>query len=144
MSVEFRLRDAFALPLSTVDAYPLFTARGEESWVPGWKPTFPRPAADDTVPGTVFVTAHDTTWIVLDRLAGEHISYARVRPGHSAGTVSVALNPTAAGCAVEVTYVITALGDEGWTDWTAIARDYAGYLRSWREAITDALSRPQP
>ncbi|GIJ50739.1 hypothetical protein Val02_76250 [Virgisporangium aliadipatigenens] len=140
----FVLRDGFPLPLSPERAFPLFTARGEESWVPGWKPRFPTPTDDDTAPGTVFVTAHDTTWIVLDRLAGEHISYARVRPGHSAGTVSVALAPTTGGCTVEVTYAITALGDEGWADWTAIAGDYAGYLRSWQEAITDALSRPQP
>jgi hypothetical protein len=142
--MSFLLRDSFALPLAPADAFVYFTPRGEELWAPGWKPTFPDPVEDDTTPGTVFETAPDTTWIVLDRVAGERISYARVRPGHNAGTVSVTLAPAAEGCTVEVTYAVTALGDEGRADWTALADDYAGYLRSWQEEITDALSRPQP
>ena len=50
------LSEAFELPLTRRAAFRLFTARGEELWVPGWEPRFPVPAADDLDVGTVWQT----------------------------------------------------------------------------------------
>ncbi|MCW6008865.1 SRPBCC family protein [Micromonospora sp. CPCC 205371] len=130
-------------------AFRLFTARGEEEWVAGWRPHFPVPTDDDTAPGTVFVTDR-TTWVVLDRTVGRHIRYARVVPAISAGTVSVTLHPADAGAPdggagggsdVAVTYDLTALTDAAGRDLDAFAAGYPDFLRSWEQAIAAATTR---
>jgi hypothetical protein len=123
-------------------AFRLFTARGEEEWVAGWRPHFPVPTDDDTAPGTVFVTDR-TTWVVLDRTAGRHLRYARVVPGVSAGTVSVTLEAAegaGGGSDVTVTYDLTALTDTAGRDLDTFATNYDDFLRSWHAAITTALT----
>ena len=69
----------------------LFTPPGEQDWADGWHLRFPAPARDDTEPGTVFETAahgQHTIWLVTDRKPGQRISYARVTPGHQAGSAA--------------------------------------------------------
>jgi hypothetical protein len=127
----------------TVDLPPaaalrLFTARGEREWVAGWEPDFPEPTDDDGVPGTVFVThghGHPTTWVVVDRVPGRHIRYARVTPGVSAGTVAVTLAEAGARSAVTVTYVLTALSDAGRRQLADFAGGYDAFIAGWATAI---------
>ena len=61
----------FTVARPPAEAFELFTARGEERWVPGWRPRFPAAAdVDDTAPGTVFETdmhGRTTTWVVVER-----------------------------------------------------------------------------
>jgi hypothetical protein len=122
-------------------AFRLFTARGEEDWVPGWRPRFPVPTPDDTAPGTVFeTTAHGrtTTWIVVDREPGRLIRYARVVPGVTAGTVTVELAGAGRDTEVTVTYELTALSDAGEAEVREFAAGYGDFLRSWETAIAAA------
>ncbi|MBB4742983.1 hypothetical protein BJY16_006442 [Actinoplanes octamycinicus] len=125
-------------------AFELFTARGEERWVPGWQPRFPAPAPDDSAPGTVFETSADgrtTTWVVADRTPGRRVRYARVLPGVTAGTVTVELAEGAGGHSdVTVTYELTALTAAAEPELREFAAGYAGMLRHWSDAIAAALT----
>jgi hypothetical protein len=86
-----------------------FTAEGEREWAPGWAPEYP--AGDADAPGTVFTThGGSTIWVILERTPLT-AAYARVTPGASAGTVSVALRPDGEDTIAEVTYDLTALDD---------------------------------
>jgi hypothetical protein len=140
--VRHRLTGRITVPLPPDEAFPLFTARGERRWAPGWEPSFPAPAADDARPGTVFQTRgddHTTTWIVVDGTPGRHIRYARVTPGTSAGTVSVVLDDADGRSEVTVTYELTALSDEGAAHLRRFAEGYPAFLASWQDAIATAL-----
>jgi hypothetical protein len=121
-------------------AFSLFTARGEQKWVPHWEPSFPASVVDDAAPGTVFQT-HDptSTWIVIDSTPGRHIRYSRVTPGTSAGTVSVTLDEAGGHSDVTVTYDLTALTDAGAVQLSRFADGYRDFLAGWQDAIAMAL-----
>ncbi|MGV9772330.1 SRPBCC family protein [Streptosporangium sp. NPDC003464] len=133
-----RLTGTLTVGLPPREAFRLFTARGERDWAAGWEPRFPVPVDDDTVPGTVFETDADgrtTTWIVTGRDEGVSISYARLTPGHRAGTVTVALTGGEGGSEVTVTYDLTPLTGEAARELAEFADGYPAFLRSWQEAI---------
>ncbi|MEU8245943.1 SRPBCC family protein [Nonomuraea sp. NPDC048916] len=136
---QYSLTGQIAVALPPEAAFRLFTPRGEEQWVKGWRPRFPMPADDDAEPGTVFevdVHGERTTWVVLDRRPGRRISYARVTPGSRAGTVTVVVTSDAAGgSAVQVTYELTALSPQGARELRDFAAGYPEFLASWQEAI---------
>ncbi|MEV0346910.1 SRPBCC family protein [Nonomuraea sp. NPDC050680] len=138
---QFRLSGEVAVAMPPAEAFRLFTPRGEEEWVPGWRPGFPVATDDDSEPGTVFETdAHGerTTWVVLGREKGRRISYARVTPGSRAGTVSVAVGEgDGGGSAVRVTYELTALSPEGERELREFADGYPAFLASWERDIAD-------
>ena len=48
---------SFQLAIDADRAIALFTPEGERAWVEGWDPRYPVEGADDSAPGTVFVTA---------------------------------------------------------------------------------------
>lgn len=145
---QYRLTGRLSVALPPAEAVDLFTPRGEERWVEGWRPRFPHQADDDTEPGTVFQTdAHgeDTTWVVIRRESGHRsggrhlMGYARVTPGSRAGTVTVAVEAAeGGGSAVQVTYEMTALSEEGRRTLEEFAAGYDDFLRSWEEAIRAA------
>ena len=137
------LSDAFELPLPRRAAFRLFTARGEELWVPGWEPRFPVPATDDLEIGTVWLTRDDrgrtTTWVVLDCDPGVRVRYARVADEWTAGTVTVGLVDASEGCRVTVDYDLTALQPDAAAELARFADGYPAFLGSWRQAILDHL-----
>jgi hypothetical protein len=143
-----RLSGAFELPLPRRAAFRLFTARGEELWVPGWAPRFFTDVADDLEVGTVWRTDGDegrpTTWIVLDSAPGARVRYARVAEGWTAGTVTVELAETPDGCRVAVEYDLTAMHPDAATELARFADGYPAYLDSWRDAILDHLASGGP
>ena len=127
------------------EAFVYFTPRGEERWVPGWRPRFPAPAADDTAPGTVFETdAHGrtTTWMVVDRTPARRIRYARVAPGDTAGTVTVELAGAGGHTDVTVTYELTALTASAIEPLRGFAARYDDMMRQWADAIAASLGDP--
>ncbi|GAA4521127.1 MULTISPECIES: SRPBCC family protein [Nonomuraea] len=134
------------VPLPPPEALRLFTPRGEEEWIKGWRPRFPVPAPDDSRPGTVFETdshGERTIWVVADRQEGHRISYARVTPGSRAGTVTVtAVDDGHGGTTVEVTYELTALSPQGARELRGFADGYADFLGSWERAIAARLASP--
>jgi len=146
------LRGEFGLPLPRRDAFRLFTARGEELWVPGWRPRFFVEGADDLEVGTVWQTSDDdgrpTTWVVLDCEPGRSARYARVAEGRTAGTVTVELDDAAEGCMVRVAYDLTATTTDAAADLARFADGYPDHLDEWRATILDHLgaggAMPEP
>lgn len=139
-----RLSDRIRVALPAEEAFQLFTPRGEREWAPGWDPTFPAPAVDDSEPGTVFQTdahGHRGTWLVTDRVRGRRIAYAQVIPGERAGTITVTLEPTTDGSEVEVVYELTPLSDAGVHHLNQFADGYGDYLRSWQDAIAACVEK---
>lgn len=138
---QYRLAGRLTVALSPSDAFDLFTPRGEERWVDGWRPRFPVPTDDDSAPGTVFETTvhgEQTTWVVLDREPAHRVSYARVTPGSRAGTVTVVVRDIGDGQSeVEVTYAMTALSPAGDQRLAELADGYADMLKSWEKAIAE-------
>jgi hypothetical protein len=135
---EWRLTGRLRVGLAPEEAFRLFTPLGEQEWVPGWRPRFPVPVGDDTVPGTVFQTGAEgetVTWIVLEADRPRHIRYARVAPHLSAGTVAVTLGRAEGGSEVTVTYELTALNEPARPQLGAFAAEFPAYLRSWQDAI---------
>ena len=140
-----RLTGRIEVALPPGEAFRLFTPRGERDWAHGWDPRFPSPAVDDTEPGTVFETsAHGqhTIWLVTARENGKRISYARVTPGHQAGTVTVTVSPAGPHSEVEVTYELTTLTSAADHKLAEFADGYPAYLRSWQDSIAALLHRP--
>ena len=138
----------FTVARPPAEAFGLFTPRGEERLVAGWRPRFPAPATDDTAPGTVFETdAHGrtTTWVVVERAESSRIRYARVVPGETAGTVTVDV----AGCGpagdehsdVTVTYELTALTASAVEPLRGFTARYPEMMRQWADAIAASLTR---
>ena len=143
MTETRRLTGRLHVGLPPAEAFRLFTPRGERDWAHGWQPHFPAPAPDDSEPGTVFETAahgQHTIWTVTERERGYRIAYARVTPGHQAGTVTVRLTAAGDGSEVEVTYQLTALSDAAGRHLADFADGYDEYLRSWEEAIAALLA----
>jgi hypothetical protein len=129
---------SFAVALPPDEAFPLFTASGERSWVDGWDPRFPSPAADESEPGTVFTTAHGphvTTWVVARHEGSRLIAYANATPGERAAFITVGLEPTPRGTTVTVTYDVTALVPAANAAVQEFAAGYVEYLDGWRDSI---------
>ena len=126
------------------DVVRVFTARGEELWVPGWVPRFFVEGADDLEVGTVWQTGGDdgrpTTWVVLDCEPGRGVRYARVAERRTAGTVTVELDDIEGGSRVRVAYDLTAMTADAAADLVRFADGYAGYLGEWRTTILDHLA----
>ena len=142
-----RLTGRIQVGLPPDEAFRLFTPRGEQDWAAGWEPRFPAPASDDTEPGTVFETdAHGqhTIWVVLDRLWGTRICYARVTPGGLAGTVTIVVSAAGRHSEVDVTYELTELNGAAGHLLRDFARTYPSYLQSWQDAIAASLDGQPP
>jgi hypothetical protein len=122
---------------------PLFTARGERRWVPGWAPEFPAGEPSEENEGTVFVTRADgrpTYWVVALKEAGR-VRYGRTTPGYAAGTVEVRLRDSDARATVfDVTYDLSALTAEGATELETFAAEFEADIGSWQTAIATALA----
>ncbi len=140
--MRLTLQGTIHVALPPDHALSLFTPQGECEWVPDWDPAFPGGEATDE-PGTTFVTQHrgsPTLWVIADRTESS-MRYARVRPGIHAGMVEVRCEPDEAetGTRVEVTYDLTALGDD-----EAVARfgsRFDAMLTHWEHLIAVALAQ---
>lgn len=139
-----RFRDTVTIevPLPASRALPLFTARGERAWVPGWTPRFPAGEPDDEEEGTVFVTEADgrpTYWVVAARDA-RGVSYARITPELFAGIVEVRQRRAdARSTRLDITYDLTALTEEGSAELDRFAAGYQQEIGGWQAAIEAAI-----
>lgn len=132
-------RGTVRVPLPLDQALPLFTPRGERRWAEGWEPRFPADDADDSAPGTVFVT-DDAIWTVADRTA-RSMRYTRALPGVWAGTVEVRCEPAGSETLADVTYDLTALDDAQRPRLREFAAGYDAFLAEWERDIAAALRR---
>jgi len=128
-----------------VEAIHLFTPKGEEAWVPGWRPRFIDPPSGKTVSGMVFETGEGeerTIWTCLsyDPRAGE-ASYLRLVPDTRISRVEVSCRENVrGGSAVTVRYEHVALTDAG-ESWLADQTQgaFEADIGKWRHFIEAAI-----
>jgi hypothetical protein len=140
-----RLRGSVRVPVDPKAAFLLFTPLGEERWAEGWDPHFLTPSDDDSEPGTVFEVLHgsqSSTWIVCGRELERSISYARVVPGRSAGTITVTLDARLEGSVATIEYDLTALSHAAEAELATFASHYEQFLAGWERAIAE-VTRPR-
>ena len=138
-SVRVDLEGTLEVPRAPDQAFGLFTARGEEDWVPGWKPRFVFPESGRLEEDQVWLTGEGdeaTIWSVirLDREA-HTVEYLRVTPGSRLARVSVRLTATEGGSQVQVRYRWTALAPDAREQLKAFAAGYEAMLAEWQSLI---------
>ena len=116
MQREFSHEITVARSLS--EALPLFTPRGEEEWVPGWKPEYIDPKSGDTQAEMLFVTSHGnqrTFWTCLAWQPGDgHVRYLKITPDSQIGFVDVQCRSDGPDkTIVRVMYQLNGLSDSG-------------------------------
>jgi hypothetical protein len=137
--------EKFHLDALRARVFPLFTARGEREWAPGWDPKI-LSGGDER--GSAFETCRNgqtTTWIVVDyRPAEGRASYARLAHGSHIGLVDVVCTDhEGGGTEVSVSYTLTPLNDAataGIEDFLE-PRRYLSMIEEWRAATAAALTR---
>jgi hypothetical protein len=127
------------------EAFPLFTPKGEEDWVPDWAPTYLRPETGDTCEEMIFTTGageEKTYWTCLKWQPEEgHVRYLRLTPASRVAIVDVRCTPVGdAATRVLVGYEIQSLTDAG-RDYIAAMSDgdFAGMIDQWPELISAAV-----
>jgi hypothetical protein len=136
----------FHLDAPRAQVFPLFTARGEREWAPGWDPLMLSGAEER---GSVFVTRNGhgqtTTWIVIDHRPSEgRASYARLAQDSNIGLVDVVCSDSAGGgTEVSVRYTLTPLSAaaEHFVEEFLAPERYGRMIEEWREATSAALAR---
>jgi hypothetical protein len=81
-----------------------------------------------------------TTWLVVERMPGRRLRYARVTPGVGAGTVTVDLADAGGTSDVTVAYDLTALAPSAAESLHGFAARYQQMLGEWAAAIAASLS----
>jgi hypothetical protein len=137
---------SFHLDAARAQVLPLFTARGEREWAPGWDPVMLSGAEER---GSAFQTRNPagqtTTWIVVEYRPTEgRASYARLAEGSNIGLVDVVCTEAAAGGTdVSVRYTLTPLnaGAQAFVDEFLEPRQYERMIDEWHAATSAALAR---
>jgi len=141
MYVEFSHEIAVDRPLS--QALPLFTPKGEESWVPGWKPEYISPETGETCKEMLFVTSHGdetTFWTCLDwRPDYGHVRYLRLTPESRVGFVDVQCRAEGpAKTRVRVVYQLHGLSDSGRAHLNEMTQTtFVAMIDQWEQLIRE-------
>ncbi len=147
MRTEFSHEIRIDVPVD--EALPLFTPKGEEQWVPGWRPDYLAPTSGETCEEMVFRTGHGdeiTLWTCLKWRPDErHARYLRVTPGAHVGFVDVRCRPEGrSATAVRVSYSYVALSPAGQAHIDAISpASFAAAIGEWAELIDGARKRAE-
>jgi hypothetical protein len=137
---------SFHLDAPRDKVFPLFTARGEREWAPGWDPVM---LSGAEARGSAFQTRNhngqETTWIVIDYQPSEgRVSYARLAHGSNIGLVDVVCTELMqGGTDVSVAYTLTPLhgGAEAFVNEFLDPRHYARMIDEWHAATSAVLAR---
>ena len=140
------LETEIRIGLAPLRAIHLFTPKGEEDWVPGWKPRYIEPSTHETVTGMVFETAaggERTIWTCLDWSPREgRASYLRVVPYARVSRVDVhCRGDGGTGSLVGIRYEHVAISREGET-WLAgvTQREFEAEIGGWQDDIEAAMA----
>lgn len=143
------LTHTIRLDMPADDAFPLFTPKGEESWVPGWQPRYIAPVSGETRPGMIFITGEgeeETIWTctAFDRV-NRHAAYFRVVPGSRVSLVDVRCKPSGPkSTSVEISYSHSALSENGGTFIANITpQSFAADIDGWKTLIERTLTPEQ-
>jgi hypothetical protein len=148
MQAEFAHEIAVDLPVDR--AFPLFTPKGEEAWVPGWRPEYLSPASGETAEEMLFRTGsgeETTIWTCL-KCEPElwHARYLRITPASRAAIVDVRCRPDGLARSIaRVSYVFVALTEAGAQSIAAMtAEHFAVSIDQWALLIQASLARTGP
>ena len=138
--MRVRLTGSFVLTGGLDAVLSLFTAEGEQQWAPGWDPVWADESHEHEV-GEVWTTAGPptTTWVTVDASA-DHVRYARVAIGDSAGLVTVTCAENGGRTMVTVDYDLSALSDSGAERLKHFAVAYDDMLAHWQHHTSRALA----
>lgn len=138
---------AFDLPTDPETALTFFTPKGEESWVPGWKPEYLHPKSGETGRGMVFTTKEKmgatVVWTCLDYLPQIGLArYFRAVSDRQASLVDVNCQRSGeGGTTVRVTYRHLPLSQEGAAYIDALEEeDFRRDIDGWRDLVLPRLS----
>jgi hypothetical protein len=137
---------SFHLEAPRSQVLPLFTARGERDWAPGWDPEMLSGAEER---GSAFRTLNEhgqeTIWVVTEYEPLEgRVSYARVALGSNIGLVDViCTEPAGGGTDVSVRYTLTASSEAGRTFVRNFLETghYSKMIDDWHAATMEALAK---
>ena len=120
-----------------------FTAKGEEAWVPGWRPRYLHPESGDTRHEMLWQTGGGDDLTYWCCLAWEpdllHARYLRLMPAKQISFVDVRLAPDEAGTRVTVGYEHHPLTGAAKAALDAqTPDDFARSIDGWRELILAA------
>ena len=139
MQAEFS--HEIAVPLAPEAAFALFTPRGEEQWVPGWRPDYVWPQSGETARDMVFRTGSGeeaTLWTCLAwQPEARHVRYLRATPASRVAFVDVRCRPDGTGGTVaRIAYRYVALSDTGREFIGAISPEsFAAMIDEWAVLI---------
>jgi hypothetical protein len=145
MQAEFAHEIAVDLPVD--QAFPLFTPKGEEAWVPGWRPEYLSPASGETVEEMLFRTGSGDETTIWTCLKCEpdlwHARYLRVTPASRVAIVDVRCRPDGlAGSVVRVSYSFVALTEAGAEFIEATtSKNFAVAIDEWALLIRASLAQ---
>ena len=128
--------------LAVSQAFPLFTPKGEESWVPGWKPNYIQPATGETCEEMIFTTGESeekTFWTCLSWEPDKwHVRYLRITPASRVAFVDVRCTPVADDrTQVRVVYEMRALTDVGHSHIEDLSEDaFVKSIDEWADLIS--------
>ena len=140
MHKEFSHQIVVALPIA--EAFALFTPKGEEAWVPGWKPTYVRPASGETCAEMIFTTGEGdekTFWTCLAWQPDQgHVRYLRLTPASRVAFVDVQCTPDGPDqTRVRVSYEMQALSDHGRTFVEDLTEnEFSSSIDAWSDLIS--------
>lgn len=123
------------------DAILLFTPKGEEAWVPGWKPDYIAPATGDTREEMIFITrdGEETTYWTCLRWQPEdgHVRYLRLTPDFRVAFVDVQCRREGGDrTRVRVDYRIQALSKSGHSYLEGMTPEaYQAMIDGWARSI---------
>jgi hypothetical protein len=140
---------SFHLEAPRSRVFPLFTARGERAWAPGWNPEVLSGVEER---GSTFRTQNEhgqeTLWVVTEyRPLEGRVSYARAALGSNIGLVDVVCTESSGGGTdVSVRYTLTALSETGRTFVSNFLETahFSKMIDEWHAATAEALARPPP
>ena len=106
---------SFELPISAPEAFPLFSAEGERSWIAGWNPTAIYPCGDKIPFATnaVWQTMHgneSSKWWTIEADHQKHrADYVYITDSRAIRVTVSVRELSTNSCLVEVSYVNTSL-----------------------------------
>ena len=127
------------------EAFPLFTPKGEEAWVPGWKPAYIRPDTGETCEEMIFTTGageEETYWTCLKwRPEIWHVRYLRLTPASRVSFIDVRCEPKGeARTRVRVGYEMQALTPAGRSYISGLSdAGFAEMIDEWSDLIERAV-----
>lgn len=124
--------------------FPLLCPVRECDWVQGWRPAQVFTESGLAEPDCVFITSdqgREAIWVFTewDPEKGR-VELLKVTPGVTVGQISVRLTPEPTGTAAEITYMHTALSEEGRRFIESFSETfYARFMKEWEAAMNHYL-----